>query len=199
MSDATVIHGYAIHAPDGTEGGGHVEINQFESGAEPWQAQIFTPEGALERAEYAATESEALRWVVTHKLAPADKTSLEPAVADAVSEHPAIKFSQAKEIVATRAGCGHHCGPRNAGSCGCLTETQAIYRLFGIEVPDLTSLEDGEVLGLCHSGMLVQWNGDEQRCYVSDTLEEFGVGNLRDEELARLRLPPAASENAPAA
>jgi hypothetical protein len=198
MSDAIVIHGYAIYGPGGAETGDHIQINQFAGGAEPWQAQIYNADGALEEAQYAATESEALRWVVRRKLAPVDKASLEPAVTDAASEHPVIKFSQAKEVIATRAGCGHHCGSANAGSCGCLTETQAIYRLFGIEVPDLTSLEDGEVLGLCQSGMLVQWNGDEQRCYVSDTLEEFGVNNLRDEELARLGLPPA-SEAGPAA
>lgn len=122
------------------------------------------------------------------------------AIADvAASEHPAIKFCQAKEIVAKGSNCDRHCGPRTGSACGCIKQTAEIFRLFGIEVPDLENLEDGEVLGLCHSGMLVQWNGDERQCYVSDTLEEFGVNNLRDEELARLRLPPAASDSAPAA
>ncbi|PZR93470.1 MAG: hypothetical protein DI537_10130 [Stutzerimonas stutzeri] len=111
--------------------------------------------------------------------------------AAATAEHPAIKFSQTKEIVAAAAACAHQCGSRPDSSCRCLARAQAIYRLFELEVPDLGSLEDGEVLGLCSSGMLVQWNRDEQRCYASETIEQFGAGNLREEELARLHMPIA--------
>lgn len=111
--------------------------------------------------------------------------ALKAAADAAAKDHPAIKFSQVKEIVAKRSNA-------ETDASGGLQEATEIYRLFGIEVPNLAALEDGAVLGVCTSGMLVQWNGEEQRCYVSETLDEFGIHNLREEELARAGVTQAA-------
>lgn len=121
-----------------------------------------------------------------------DQARALKATADAAAkDHPAIKFSQVKDIIATGSKSGIDAG-------GGQQEATEIYRLFGIEVPNLADLEEGAVLGVCTSGMLVQWNADEQRCYVCETLDEFGIHNLREEERARVGLTQAAKTAASA-
>lgn len=101
-------------------------------------------------------------------------------------EHPAITFSRIEQIIERGCDCDRSCRSADDRSCGCHSEAAAIYAVLGLAVPDLHALEEGEVLGVGTSGMLVQWNADEKTLYVSETLDEFGLKNLREHELPRV-------------
>jgi hypothetical protein len=108
-------------------------------------------------------------------------------------DHPAIKLWQIQQIIEKGCSCDKGCRTAPDGSCGCRSEAADILGLFGFEVPDLDALEDSEVLGICStSGMLVQWNADEKSTYVSETLDEFRIANLREHELPRVGISVAA-------
>lgn len=112
--------------------------------------------------------------------------------APASREHPAIAFSRVEEIVEKGCSCDKHCRLSDDRSCDCHSGAAAIYALLGFAVPDLQALQEGEVLGVCTSGMLVQWNAEEKALYVAETLEEFGLKNLREHELSRVGVTHAA-------
>lgn len=112
--------------------------------------------------------------------------------APASREHPAITFSRVEQIIEKGSNCDKPCRSTDDRSCGCHSEAAAIYAVLGLPIPDLHTLEEGEVLGVCTSGMLVQWNADQKALYVSETLDEFGLGNLREHELPRVGVTHAA-------
>lgn len=116
----------------------------------------------------------------------------EAAATPVAIDHPAIKFWQVQQIIEKGCSCDKSCRNAPDGSCGCRTEAAEILGLLGIEVPDLDALEEGEVLGVCTSGMLVQWNAEEKTTYVSETLKEFRISNLRERELPRVGVTRAA-------
>lgn len=108
-------------------------------------------------------------------------------------DHPAIKLWQIQQIIEQGCSCDKGCRTAPDGSCGCRSEAADILGLFGLEAPDLDGLQEGEVLGICStSGMLVQWNADEKSTYVSETLDEFRIANLREHELPRVGISVAA-------
>ncbi len=53
-------------------------------------------------------------------------------------------------------------------------------------------LQDGEVLGLEDDGSVIQWDADESVAYNSgESLEEFGIANLAENERIRVGLAPS--------
>lgn len=52
----------------------------------------------------------------------------------------------------------------------------------------MADFKDFEVIGVESDGKLIQWDAGTKTPYVSgDTLEEFGVHNLTEQEIDRLR------------
>lgn len=112
-------------------------------------------------------------------------------------EHPVVRFTRIKDILAKASECDKACQASSESTCTCSNEAADIFAVFGLDVPDLDTIEDGEVLGLCRSsGMLIQWNAENRSTYVSETLAEFGLKNLHKNEAARIGVPPADWEAA---
>lgn len=93
MTDAAaIIKGYVLmHPHEPYEGAAEIHVNQFEDGAEPWQAQVYA-DGSLVEAGYFATEAEALRWAAREmtliaSVAKTDRETLREAAEEIRDRH----------------------------------------------------------------------------------------------------------------